>query len=104
MLGRPASGLDTDAKAVYVGDGEAVPYDMLVIATGANARRLPGGAGTIAGVHALRTLDDARAIKSALDLGARTVVVGAGFIGSEVASSAKQDRKSVGRERACQYV
>jgi len=88
MLGRPATGLDSDARIVRVGDVE-VPYDALVIATGADARHLPGGA-DLAGVHVLRTLDDSLAVREALDRGARTVVIGAGFIGSEIASSAKK--------------
>jgi NADPH-dependent 2,4-dienoyl-CoA reductase/sulfur reductase-like enzyme len=89
MLGEPATGLDTSARAVLVGD-RAVRYDALVIATGAQARALPGTEG-LAGVHTLRTRDDAAAIRAALDAGARSlVVVGAGFIGSEVAASARE--------------
>lgn len=88
MLGRPATGLDTDNRVVGVGEVE-VPYDALVIATGADARHLPGGV-ELAGVHVLRTLDDSLAVREALDQGARTVVIGAGFIGSEIASSAKK--------------
>ncbi|SFW78454.1 NAD(P)/FAD-dependent oxidoreductase [Amycolatopsis australiensis] len=87
-LGAPATGLDTVARTVTVA-GVPLGYDRLVIATGAQARRLPG-AGRLAGVHTLRTLDDARAVRRALHAGARTVVVGAGFIGSEVASSARK--------------
>jgi NADPH-dependent 2,4-dienoyl-CoA reductase/sulfur reductase-like enzyme len=86
LLGAPATGLDTDRRRVLVGDQE-IGYDALVIATGARARSLPGASG-LAGVHTLRTLDDAIAIRRALDGGARTVVVGAGFIGSEIASAA----------------
>ncbi|MCX2948812.1 NAD(P)/FAD-dependent oxidoreductase [Lentzea sp. NEAU-D7] len=88
LLGTPATGLDPDAKVVHAGGAE-VPYDALVIATGAAACGLPGTEG-LAGVHVLRTLDDARAVRRALDEGARTVVVGAGFIGSEVASAARK--------------
>jgi NADPH-dependent 2,4-dienoyl-CoA reductase/sulfur reductase-like enzyme len=85
LLGTPASGLDTAARTVRVGD-RTVPYDGLVIATGAHARTLPGTEG-IAGVHTVRTLDDAIALRAALRGGAsRLTVVGAGFIGSEVAS------------------
>ncbi|MGN9789330.1 NAD(P)/FAD-dependent oxidoreductase [Nonomuraea sp. ZG12] len=87
LLGAPATGLDPEAQVVYV-DGEEVAYDALVVATGAAARSLPGTE-RLAGVHVLRTLDDARAVRRALDEGARTVVVGAGFIGSEVASAAR---------------
>ncbi|MFI7669611.1 NAD(P)/FAD-dependent oxidoreductase [Nocardia sp. NPDC049526] len=88
VLGTPATGLDTEGKRVLVGD-RAVAYDALVIATGADARTLPGAEG-LSGVHTLRTLDDAIAIRRALDAGARTVVVGAGFIGSEVAAGARK--------------
>ncbi|MBP2336857.1 NADPH-dependent 2,4-dienoyl-CoA reductase/sulfur reductase-like enzyme [Saccharothrix coeruleofusca] len=88
LLGAPATGLDPDAGVVHAG-GEDVAYDALIVATGAAARGLPGTEG-LAGVHVLRTLDDARAVRRALDEGARTVVVGAGFIGSEVASAARK--------------
>ncbi|MHC1562818.1 NAD(P)/FAD-dependent oxidoreductase [Actinomycetospora sp. C-140] len=85
LLGTPASALDTTGRTVTVGD-RAVPYDGLVIATGAHARTLPGTEG-IAGVHTVRTLDDAQALRKALRGGARRLtVVGAGFIGSEVAA------------------
>ncbi|MFI6937344.1 NAD(P)/FAD-dependent oxidoreductase [Streptomyces sp. NPDC050287] len=87
-LGASASGLDTEARAVLV-DGAPVPYDALVIATGAAARTVPGTEG-ITGVHSLRTADDAAAVRRALDDQARLVVVGAGFIGSEVASAARK--------------
>lgn len=87
-LGAAAQELDTAAREVRLADS-AVPYDGLVIATGATPRPLPGADG-IAGVHSLRTVDDAVAIRNALEAGARTVVVGAGFIGSEVASAARK--------------
>lgn len=88
MLGRSATALDTADRIVRVGDVE-VPYDMLVIATGANARTLPGTDG-LAGVHALRTIDDAIAVRAALESRPRTVVIGAGFVGSEIASNANK--------------
>lgn len=88
-LGSPATALDVAARVVTLADGADVPYDALVIATGGAARTLPGADG-LAGVHTLRTLDDAVAVRAALDAGARTVVVGAGFIGSEVASAARK--------------
>ena len=87
-LGAPANALDTAAREVRTAD-RAWPYDGLIIATGATPRALPG-AGAISGVHQLRTVEDAVAIRSALESGARTVVVGAGFIGSEVASAARK--------------
>ncbi|MDE0496613.1 MAG: FAD-dependent oxidoreductase [Acidimicrobiaceae bacterium] len=92
MLSTHAVGLDTDARVVMVapaagGNAETVPFDGLVIATGAAARPLPG-VGNMAGVHTLRTLDDSMAIREGLIAGARVAVVGGGFIGSEVAASA----------------
>lgn len=87
LLGNPADGLDTAAREVSV-DGRPVPYDALVIATGATPRPFPGTG--LDGVHTLRTAGDASAIRTALEDGARTVVVGAGFIGSEVASAARK--------------
>lgn len=86
VLGEAATGLDTDRRVVRVGDRE-IGYDALVIATGCRLRTLPGTE-HLAGVHGLRTLDDSVAVRSALEAGARTVVIGAGFIGSEVAAGA----------------
>lgn len=86
LLGTPADGLDLDSREVHVA-GRAVRYDGLVVATGAAPRSFPGA--ELEGVHVLRTADDALAIRAALDSRARTVVVGAGFIGSEVASAAR---------------
>jgi len=87
-LGARATGLDVARRVVLVGDHE-VPYDALVIATGAHPRMLPG-CEDLAGVHPLRTLDDSLAVRDALERGARTVVIGAGFIGSEVAATARK--------------
>jgi NADPH-dependent 2,4-dienoyl-CoA reductase/sulfur reductase-like enzyme len=88
-LGVAATGLDTEGKRIQLADGSAVDYDAAVLATGATARSVPGADG-LAGVHTLRTIDDAAAVRAALDAGARTVVIGAGFIGSEVASAARK--------------
>ncbi|HLU73475.1 MAG TPA: FAD-dependent oxidoreductase [Nonomuraea sp.] len=88
VLGTAATALDTAARTVRAGERE-YGYDALVIATGATARTLPGTGG-LDGVHTLRSRDDAIAVRRALDAGARTVVVGAGFIGSEVASAARK--------------
>jgi NADPH-dependent 2,4-dienoyl-CoA reductase/sulfur reductase-like enzyme len=87
MLGAPATALRPEDRVVVVGDRE-LRYDGLVVATGASPRTLRGTSG-VAGVHTLRTVEDARRVRTALDAGARTVVVGAGFIGSEVASAAR---------------
>ncbi|MEU9434988.1 FAD-dependent oxidoreductase [Streptomyces sp. NPDC048252] len=87
LLGTRASGLDRTDRAVRLADGREVRVDGLVIATGAAARKLPGSDG-LAGVHVLRTLDDARALRDELARGGRLVVIGGGFIGAEVASTA----------------
>lgn len=87
LLGVQAAGFDRNDRAVRLADGRSVRADGFVIATGATARMLPGGEG-LAGVHTLRTLDDARALRADLALGGRLVVIGGGFIGAEVASTA----------------
>jgi len=68
---------------VQLADGTEVPYDGLIVATGVRPRRLPG-----AGAHVLRTLDDALLLRDRLGPGLRLVVVGAGFLGAEVAAVA----------------
>ncbi len=87
-LGTRATGLDLDSRHIVLDSGEPIGFDGLVIATGASPRRLPGMA-PLAGVHVLRTLDDCLAIVAELDDGPRVVVVGAGFIGSEVAATCR---------------
>ncbi|MFF7475193.1 FAD-dependent oxidoreductase [Streptomyces sp. NPDC008092] len=87
LLGTRATGLDRTARAVRLADGREVRADGLVIATGAAARTLPGTEG-LTGVHTLRTLDDARALRADLAKGGRLVVIGGGFVGAEVASTA----------------
>ena len=87
-LGERATGLDLQARTVELAGGAAVPFDGLIIATGARPRTLPA-APDLEGLHTLRTLDDGLAIRDALRQGARLVVVGAGFIGSEVAATAR---------------
>jgi len=92
-LGTPATGLDTDSSEVVLADRQRQPYSSLVITTGAHARALPGAA--MGGVHTLRTLDDAQALRRDLDHAQRVLVVGAGFIGSEVAAAARRRGREV---------
>jgi NADPH-dependent 2,4-dienoyl-CoA reductase/sulfur reductase-like enzyme len=88
--GVAATALDLEWRTVALADGRTLPYDGLVIATGARPRHIPGTE-HLPGVHALRTLDDALAVRDALDAGAsRVLVVGAGFIGAEVAASCRE--------------
>ena len=88
-MGTWATSLDGERKVLGLSTGEELDYKSVIIATGASPRTLPDSEG-IAGVHCLRTLDDAIAIRAALEAGARTVVIGAGFIGSEIASGARK--------------
>jgi 3-phenylpropionate/trans-cinnamate dioxygenase ferredoxin reductase subunit len=88
-LGRRAMGLDLAERAVRLDGGDLVGFDGLVVATGASARWLPG-APMLEGVHVLRTLDDCIGLRTVLDdRPQRVVVVGAGFIGAEVAATCR---------------
>lgn len=89
LLGERAVRLDPVARTVTLAGGRHVRTGGVVVATGASARMLPGTDG-MAGVHTLRTLDDAQALRAELlDGRSRLVVIGAGFIGAEVASTAR---------------
>jgi NADPH-dependent 2,4-dienoyl-CoA reductase/sulfur reductase-like enzyme len=88
-LGTTAVGLDHLSRSVLLCDGSEVEADGVVLATGARARRLPGSEG-LDGVHALRSLDDAIALREDLTAAERLVVIGAGFLGAEVASTARK--------------
>jgi 3-phenylpropionate/trans-cinnamate dioxygenase ferredoxin reductase subunit len=87
-LGVRATGLDLENRSVTLSDGTSVSYDGLIIATGARVRVLPNMR-ELAGLHALRGLDDVRALRADLALSKRVVIVGAGFIGLEVAASCR---------------
>ena len=88
LNGRTAQALDVVGHKVLLDGDEPVDFDGLIIATGARALRLPFGQ-QLDGVHMLRTQADALRIRDELQPGARVAVIGAGFIGSEVASSAR---------------
>ena len=87
-LGSPAVGLDTTERVVSLASGESVSFDGLIIATGGVVKRLPNQP-SWRGVHTLRTLDDSLALREELTEGRRVVVIGAGFIGLEVAATAR---------------
>jgi 3-phenylpropionate/trans-cinnamate dioxygenase ferredoxin reductase subunit len=82
--------LDRAARTVRLGDGSVHAYDHLVLATGARARALPVPGAELRGVHTLRTLADAEALKRDLAQVAHVVVVGAGFVGLEFAAATRQ--------------
>ncbi|MFI5887089.1 NAD(P)/FAD-dependent oxidoreductase [Streptomyces sp. NPDC051554] len=88
-LGVRATALDSDRREVVLDDGSRVGYEALVIATGAAPRRLPETEG-IAGIHVLRTLEDALGLRSALGDKPRLAVVGSGFVGAEAAAVARE--------------
>lgn len=87
-LGRRALGLDPRAQVVALEDGVTLPYDGLVIATGSTPRTITAS-GAADGVQVLRTIDDAVALHERLRPGRHLVVVGGGFIGLEVAATAR---------------
>lgn len=86
VLGDPAVRLDARARTVHTAQGRALTADAVVLATGLRPRTLPGQDG-LAGVHVLRTLDDALALRADLAPGKRVVVVGDGVLGAEIAAT-----------------
>jgi 3-phenylpropionate/trans-cinnamate dioxygenase ferredoxin reductase subunit len=94
-LGARATALDPRARTVHLLGGEALSYDKLLIATGTGVRRLSVPGVDLAGVHYLRTIRDAEAIGADLARAQRVVVIGAGFIGAEMAATARVLGKDV---------
>lgn len=88
LLGRSAVSLDAAGKRLRLDDGSELSYDGLVVATGAAARTLPT-VPPLPGVTTLRTLEDARALRSLLSTATRVGVIGTGFIGTEIASTCR---------------
>ena len=89
LLGAPAAAIDPGARTVTVEGGAALSYDKLLLATGARVRELPIPGADLAFVHYLRHIADSRAIRAALAEGVDVAVIGGGFIGLEVAASAR---------------
>lgn len=88
--GVTATALDTAAREVRLSDGTTVGYERLLLATGSRARALPIAGHELNRVHSLRTLDDAEVLKAALTGGGKNLVlIGSGWIGMEVAASAR---------------
>lgn len=89
VLSRRATWIDRTNKRLRVEGGQELPYDAIILATGARPRRLPLPGSDLLGVHVLRTIADVEAIKADWRPGARLVVIGAGYIGLEVAAVAR---------------
>jgi 3-phenylpropionate/trans-cinnamate dioxygenase ferredoxin reductase component len=81
--------LDRSGSKIILTNGEDIPYDHLILASGSSARALPVPGRDLAGVGKLRTLADAEWLKASLHPGARVAIIGAGYIGLEVAASAR---------------
>lgn len=92
--GTPATAIDPAGHTIAIEGGETLAYDTLLLATGARVRKLPIPGADLDGVHYLRTIEDSQAIRAGLSADARVAVIGGGFIGLEVAASA--------RSRGCQ--
>ena len=89
-LGKTAVHLNTSSKELTLDNGERLRYDRLLLTTGAEPRRLPIPGAELEGVLYLRSIQDSDVLRERLDRGGRVVVVGAGWIGAEVAASARQ--------------
>ncbi len=90
ITGHAATDLDAGARRVVLDDGRSLSFDKLLLATGAEPRRITVPGAKLDGIHYLRTMADSEALRERLEQGGRLVVVGAGWIGSEVAASGRQ--------------
>ena len=88
LLGRPAASLEADAHRVSLEDGTVVGYEQLLIATGSHPRRLALLEGR-PNVHYVRTTEDTARLRASLGAGTRLLIIGAGFIGMEIAATAR---------------
>jgi 3-phenylpropionate/trans-cinnamate dioxygenase ferredoxin reductase subunit len=87
--GARATRIDRASERVEMSDGSAIEYGHLILATGARQRRLAAPGVDLPGVFSLRTIADATAIRGRLEPGTKVVIIGAGFIGLEIAATAK---------------
>ena len=90
VTGTAVTALDPGNRRLSLADGGELGYDRLLLATGAEPRRLPVPGAGLAGVHYLRTFEDCDALRDRLTPGSRVAVIGAGWIGAELAASAHQ--------------
>jgi len=89
-LGRRAIGIDPQRKIVRLNGGEEIPYDRLLVTTGGRNRSLSVPGADLQGIFQLRTVEDCDRIRAAARPGSHAVVIGLGFIGSEVTASLRQ--------------
>jgi len=95
IFGKRATRIDPSARIVELEDHRHIPFDALLIATGGRNRRVSIPGSDLEGIYSLRTVEDANRIRSEMVPGRRAVVVGMGFIGSEVAASLRQKQLEV---------
>jgi 3-phenylpropionate/trans-cinnamate dioxygenase ferredoxin reductase subunit len=89
-LGIPATAIHRETTEVELANGERAPYDALILATGARARRLPIAGAELGGIHVIRTIEDTEGLSRAMATGRRLVLVGGGYIGLEAAAVAAE--------------
>jgi len=90
LTGTRVASLDAAAHEITLEDGSRMPYSRLLLSTGATPRRIPVPGAELQGVRYLRRMSDSDALRAAIKAASRVVVIGAGWIGSEVAASARQ--------------
>jgi 3-phenylpropionate/trans-cinnamate dioxygenase ferredoxin reductase subunit len=90
VTGATVTAIDPAASTVSLGDGRELGFERLLVSTGAEPRQIPIAGADLDGVHYLRSLADCDSLRERLDAGGHVVVVGAGWIGSEFAASARQ--------------
>lgn len=88
MLGQRVTSIDRSNKSIELEGAKSIPYDYLILATGTRARKLPIEGADLENIHYLRSKQDVDGIKASLSPGAKLLIVGAGYIGLEVAASA----------------
>src|SRR5581483_10474853 len=95
LLDTTVSAIDPGESQVTLGDGSKLAYDRLLLTTGAEPRRLELPGAELEGIHYLRTLADSDVLRERLEGAGRVAVIGAGWIGSEFAASARQSTLDV---------
>lgn len=90
QLGTRVTSVEVGMQHAELEDGQSLSFDRLLLTTGASPRRLDLPGASLNGIHYLRTIDDSDAIRARIDKGGHVVVIGGGWIGSEIAASARQ--------------